>query len=192
MLRAYVLEFGAHWDQFLPLAEFACNNNYNSSIQMALFEALYGRRYRFLVGWIESTKPRPWGTYLIREALDQVRVTQDILRTTQTRHQSYAYQRHRPLRLSVGDRVLLCVSPLKDVMRFGKRGKLRPRYNGPFEILWIYDAVELDDCFTFVEEPIAILVSDVKRLRSTDILVVKVHCRHRLVEEATWETEQEM
>ncbi|XP_049399829.1 uncharacterized protein LOC125863899 [Solanum stenotomum] len=136
MLRAYVLEFGAHWDQLLHLVVFGCNNNYHSSIQMALFEALYGRRYRFLVGWIESTKPRPWGTYLIREALDQVRVIQDILRTTQTRHQSYAYQRRRPLRLSVGDRVLLCVSPLKDVMRFGKQGKLRPRHRPVDEATW--------------------------------------------------------
>ena len=46
MLRACVINFGARWDQHLPLAEVAYNNNYHSSIQMALFEELYGRRCR--------------------------------------------------------------------------------------------------------------------------------------------------
>ena len=135
MLRACVLEFGGQWDQFLPLAEFAYNNSYHSSIQMAPFEALYGRRCRTPVGWFESTEPRPRGTDLIQEALEQVRVIQDRLRTAQSRHQSYANRRRRPLRFSVGDRVFLRVSPMKGVMRFGRRGKLSPRYIGPFEIL---------------------------------------------------------
>ncbi|XP_015167684.1 uncharacterized protein [Solanum tuberosum] len=60
----------------------------------------------------------------------------DRLRTAQSRHQSYADQRRRPLRFSVGDRVFLRVSPMKGVMRFGRRGKLRPRYVRPFEIFW--------------------------------------------------------
>ena len=230
MLRACVMDFGGQWDQFLPLAEFAYNNSYHSSIQMAPFEALYGRRCRSPVGWFESTEPRPRGTDLLQEALDQVRVIQDRLRTAQSRHQSYADQRRRPLRFSVGDRVFLRVSPMKGVMRFGRRGKLSPRYIGPFEILRTvgevayelalppvfsaihpvfhvsmlrryvpdeshvlqYDAVELDDRLTFVEEPVAILARDVRRLRSRAIPVVKVRWRHRPVEEATWETEQEM
>ncbi|KAH0641849.1 hypothetical protein KY290_033468 [Solanum tuberosum] len=135
MLRACVMDFRGQWDQFLPLAEFAYNNNYHSSIQMAPFETLYGRRCRSPVGWFESTEPRPRGTYLLQETLDQVRVIQDRLRTAQSRHQSYADQRRRPLRFSVGDRVFLRVSPMKGVMRFGRRGKLSPRYIGTFEIL---------------------------------------------------------
>ena len=55
MLRACVLEFGGQWDQFLPLVEFAYNNSYHSSIEMAPFEALYGRRCRTPVSWFEST-----------------------------------------------------------------------------------------------------------------------------------------
>lgn len=62
MLRACVLEFGGQWDQFLPLAEFAYKNNYHTSIQMAPFEALYGRRCHTPVGWIESTEPGPYST----------------------------------------------------------------------------------------------------------------------------------
>ncbi|WMV18623.1 hypothetical protein MTR67_012008 [Solanum verrucosum] len=55
-----------------------------------------------------------------------------------------------------------------------------------------YDAVELDDRLTFVEEPVAILARDVRRLHSRAIPIVKVRWRHRPVEEATWETEHEM
>ncbi|KAH0672578.1 hypothetical protein KY284_023665 [Solanum tuberosum] len=155
MLRACVMDFGGQWDQFLPLAEFAYNNSYDS-------------------------KPRPRGTDLLQEALDQVRVIQDRLRTTQSRHQSYADQRRRPLRFSVGDRVFLRVSPMKGVMRFGRRGKLSPSH--PPSV----------SCFDAAAEPVAILARDVRRLRSRAIPVVKVRWRHRPVEEATWETEQEM
>ena len=52
MLRACVIEFGGHWDKFLPLAEFSYNNSYHSSIDMAPFEALYGRRCRSPIGWL--------------------------------------------------------------------------------------------------------------------------------------------
>ncbi|WMV19886.1 hypothetical protein MTR67_013271 [Solanum verrucosum] len=57
------------------------------------------------------------------------------LRTAQSRHQSYVDHRHRPLRFVVGDRVFLQVSHMKGVMRFGRRGKLSPRYTRLFEIL---------------------------------------------------------
>ena len=50
MLRACVIEFGGHLDNFLPLAEFSFNNSYHSSIDMAPFEALYGRRCRSPLG----------------------------------------------------------------------------------------------------------------------------------------------
>ena len=53
MLRSCVLDFGGAWDKYLPLAEFAYNNSYQSSIQMAPFEALYGRKCRSPIGWFE-------------------------------------------------------------------------------------------------------------------------------------------
>ncbi|XP_060183063.1 uncharacterized protein LOC132613018 [Lycium barbarum] len=53
MLRACAIDFGGHWDDQLPLADFAYNNSYQSSIQMAPFEALYGRRCRSPVGWFK-------------------------------------------------------------------------------------------------------------------------------------------
>ncbi|XP_070008412.1 uncharacterized protein [Nicotiana sylvestris] len=72
MLRACVIEFGGSWDQFLPLVEFAYNNNYQSSIQMAPYEALYGRRCRSPVGWFETGEARLLGTDLIQDALDKL------------------------------------------------------------------------------------------------------------------------
>ena len=60
MLRACVIEFGGHWVNFLPLAEFSYNNNYHSSIDMAPFEALYGRRCRSPIGWFDAFEVRSW------------------------------------------------------------------------------------------------------------------------------------
>ena len=78
MLRACVIEFGGHWDSFLPLAEFSYSNSYPSSIDMAPFEALYGRRYRSPIGWLDAFEVRPWGTDLLRESLDKVKSIQEI------------------------------------------------------------------------------------------------------------------
>ena len=66
MLRACVIEFGGQWDSFLPLAEFSYNNSYHSSINMAPFEALYGSRCRYPIGWFDAFEVRPWGTDLLR------------------------------------------------------------------------------------------------------------------------------
>ena len=77
MLRACVIDFGGAWDQFLPLAEFAYNNSYQSSIQMAPYEALYGRRCRSPVGWFEPGEARLLGTDLVQDALEKVKLIQD-------------------------------------------------------------------------------------------------------------------
>jgi len=77
MLRACVIEFGGQRDSFLPLAEFSYNNSYHSSIDMAPFEALYGRRCRSPIGWFDAFEVRPWGTDLLRESLDKVKCIQE-------------------------------------------------------------------------------------------------------------------
>ena len=85
MLRACVIEFGGHWDYFLPLAEFSYNNSYHSSIDMAPFEALYGRRCRSPIGWFDAFEVRPWSTDLLRESLDKVKCIQEKLLAAQSR-----------------------------------------------------------------------------------------------------------
>ena len=135
MLRACVIEFGGHWDSFLPLAEFSYNNSYHSSIDMAQFEALYGRRCRSHIGWFDAFKVRPWGDDLLRDSMEKVKSIQEKLLVAQSRQKEYADQKVRDLEFMEGEQVLLKVSPMKGVMRFGKRGKLSPRYIGPFEVL---------------------------------------------------------
>ena len=74
MLRACVIDFGARWDQHFPLAEFAYNNNYHSSIYIAPFEALYGRWCRSSIGWFDSAEMDSLDTDLLRDAMEQVRM----------------------------------------------------------------------------------------------------------------------
>ena len=135
MLRACVMEFGGHWHNFLPLAVFSYNNSYHSSIDMAPFEALYGRRCRSPIGWFDAFEVRPWGTNLLRDSIEKVMSIQEKLLAAQSRQKEYADRKVRDLEFMEGEQVLLKVSPMKGVMRFGKRGKLSPRYIGPFEVL---------------------------------------------------------
>ena len=135
MLRACVLELKGSWDDHLPLIEFAYNNSYHSSIGMAPFEALYGRRCRSPVGWFEVGEVALLGPDLVMDALEKVRMIRERLKTAQSRQKSYADVRRRDLEFKVGDWVYLKVSPMKGVVRFGKKGKLSPRYVGPYEII---------------------------------------------------------
>nr|GEV13950.1 hypothetical protein [Tanacetum cinerariifolium] len=107
-------DFGGSWDVHLPSVEFSYNNSYHSSVRCAPFKALYGRKCRSLIMWAEI---------------------KDRLKAARDRQKSYADKRMKPLEFSVGDYVLLKVSPSKRIVRFGKKGKLAPRFVGPFEII---------------------------------------------------------
>ncbi|GKA47638.1 hypothetical protein Tco_0740521 [Tanacetum coccineum] len=72
---------------------------------------------------------------LVQETTDKVVLIKEKLKAARDRQKSYADNRRKPLEFEVGDRVMLKVSPWKGVIRFGKKGKLAPRYVGPFEIL---------------------------------------------------------
>ncbi|GJU63417.1 hypothetical protein Tco_1245252 [Tanacetum coccineum] len=106
MLRAGVLNFEGSWDVHLPLAEFSYNNSYHSSI----------------------------GPELVQETTEKISQIKDRLKAARDHQKSYADKKRKPLEFSVGDHVLLKVSPWKGVVRFRKKGKLAPRFVGPFEI----------------------------------------------------------
>ncbi|GJS14335.1 reverse transcriptase domain-containing protein [Tanacetum coccineum] len=188
MLRACVIDFGGSWDVHLPLAEFSYNNSYHSSISLI-------------------------GPKLVKETTDKVVLIKEKLKAARDRQKSYADNRRKPLEFEVGDRVMLKVSPWKCVILFGKKGKLTPRYVGPFEILeiiglvayWlrlpeefsgVHDTfhvsnlkkcladaslhvplheIKVDKTLRFVEEPIEIMDREVKSLKCSRILLVKVH-----------------
>ncbi|KAD4384647.1 hypothetical protein E3N88_24815 [Mikania micrantha] len=134
MLRASVIDFGSSWETHLPLVEFSYNNSYHTSIQAAPFEALYGRKCRSPICWAEVGDSQLTGPELVHETTEKILQIRKRMAATRDRQKSYADKRRKPLEFQVGDRVLLKVSPWKGVIRFGKRGKLNPRYIGPFEI----------------------------------------------------------
>ncbi|GJX73003.1 putative reverse transcriptase domain-containing protein [Tanacetum coccineum] len=75
------------------------------------------------------------GLELVQETIEKISQIKDRLKVARDRQKSYADKRRKPLEFSVGDYVLLKVSPWKGVVRFGKKGKLTPRFVGPFEII---------------------------------------------------------
>ena len=102
---------------------------------MAPFEALYGRKYRTSLNWIEPSERRYFGIDFVTKAKEQVRIIQHHMKVAQSRQKSYADKRRRPLTFEVGDYVYLKVSPMKGVKRFGVKRKLAPRYIGPYKIM---------------------------------------------------------
>ncbi|GKB22500.1 hypothetical protein Tco_0861901 [Tanacetum coccineum] len=142
---------------------------------------------------------------------------------------SYADLKRKPVKFQVGDRVMFKVSPWKGVVRFGKRGKLNPRYVGPFKVLEkvgavsyklelpqelsrvhntfhvsnlkkcyadeplavSLDGLHIDDKLYFVEEPVEIIDREVKQLRRSLVLIVKVRWNSRRGPEFMWEREDQ-
>nr|CAD1835646.1 unnamed protein product [Ananas comosus var. bracteatus] len=102
---------------------------------MAPFEALYGRKCRSPIHWSDVGERAEFGPDVLREAEEKVRLARKRLLMAQSRQKSYADKRRRDLTFVVGDRVFLKVSPMRGVKRFRVRGKLSPRYIGPYEIL---------------------------------------------------------
>ncbi|XP_074290399.1 uncharacterized protein LOC141617123 [Silene latifolia] len=170
------------------------------------------------------------GPQMIQDMIDQVHVIREKMRVAQDRRKSYADLRRSDIEFVVADKVLLKVSPMRGVMRFGKRGKLSQKYIGPYEILYrvgevayclalppaldrvhnvfhvsqlrkyisdpshVLEAemIELDDALTYVETPKEILDQKVRKTRYGETALVKVLWPNHLVEEATWEAEENM
>ncbi|XP_035816157.1 uncharacterized protein, partial [Zea mays] len=135
MLRVCALKHGRSWDKSLPYAEFSYNNSYQASLKMAPFEALYGRKCRTPLYWNQTGESQVFGPEILQEAEKQVQIIRENLKTAQSRQKSYADNRRRELMIEVGDFVYLKVSPMRGMKRFKVKGKLSPRYIGPFKIL---------------------------------------------------------
>ena len=131
MLRACVLDHKGSSEENLPLVEFAHNNSYQASMQITPYEALYGRSCRSPICWTEMGESFVTHPDLIRDTSEKVSLIRHRLLMAQSRHKSYVDVRE----FEVGDHVFLKVMPKRGVVRFGKRGKLSPKFIGPFEIL---------------------------------------------------------
>ncbi|XP_069146933.1 uncharacterized protein [Solanum lycopersicum] len=130
---------------------------------------------------------------LLRDSMEQVHMIQYRLLTAQSRQKSYADRRVRAFVFMEGDHVWLRVSPMKGVMRFGKKGKLNPRFIGPFVILSrvgeeayklaLPPSLKLGPDLTFEEEPIAIFDRQIRKLRTKEIASMKVQWKHQSARE---------
>ncbi|GJV20521.1 putative reverse transcriptase domain-containing protein [Tanacetum coccineum] len=117
------------------IIEFSYNNSYHASIKVTPFEALYGQKCRLPVCWVEVEEAQLTGPDLIQETTEKIIQIKQRIQAARDRQKSYTDLKRKPMEFQVGDRVMLKVSPWKGVVRFGKRGKLNPRYVGPFEVL---------------------------------------------------------
>ncbi|GJY48438.1 hypothetical protein Tco_0438394 [Tanacetum coccineum] len=120
----------------------------------------------------------------------RVVLIKEKLKAAKDRQKSYADNRRKPLEFDVGDKVLLKVSPWKGVMRFGKKGKLAPRYVGPFEILIRIGPVAYR--LRLPNELSEIMDREVKTLKRSKIPIVKVRWSSKRGPEFTWEREDHM
>ncbi|GKC49659.1 putative reverse transcriptase domain-containing protein, partial [Tanacetum coccineum] len=135
MMRACAIDFGKGWVNHLPLAEFSYNNSYHASIKAVPSEALYGQKCRSPMCWAEVGQVQLTGPKIVQETIEKIIQIKQRMLVAYDRQKGYADLKRKPMKFQVGDKVMLKVSPWKGVVRFGKRGKLNPRYIGPFKVL---------------------------------------------------------
>jgi hypothetical protein len=217
MLRACALQYGRSWDKSLLYAKFSYNNSCQESLKMAPFKRLYGRRCQTPLFWNETGEQKVFGPDVLEEAEKQVCMVRENLRVTQSRQKSYSDHRRRELSFEVGDFVFLKVSPMRGLHHFKVRGKLTPRFIGPFKILekrgdvaYVFHACQLKKCLrepeeqipmedldakedlSYQEHPIRILETSERVIWNKRIKMCKVQWSHHTEEEATWEREEEL
>ena len=135
MMRACVLDFGGSWSKYLPLMEFSYNSSYQSTIGVEPYDMLYGRKCRSPIHWDEAGERSYLGPELVQQTNEALEKIKARMLATQSRQKSYADLKCKSVEFQVGDHVFLRVSPMRGVKRFGIKGKLSPRFIGPFEIL---------------------------------------------------------
>ncbi|GJW03297.1 putative reverse transcriptase domain-containing protein [Tanacetum coccineum] len=186
--------------------------SYHASIKATPFEALYGRKCRSPICWAEVGDVQLTGPEIVHETTKKIVQIRQRLQAARDRQRSYANIRRKPLEFQVEDHVMLKVSPRKGIIRFGKQGKLNPRYIGPFKILKrvgpvayklklhkelsnaystfhisnLNKCLRLDDKLNFVEEPVEIMDREVKQLKQSHIPIVKVRWNSKRGPEFTW------
>ncbi|GKE05802.1 putative reverse transcriptase domain-containing protein, partial [Tanacetum coccineum] len=198
MLRACILDFGKGWDRDLPLVEFSYNNSYHTSIKAAPFEALYGRKCRSPICWAEVGDSQITGPEIIHETTKKIVQIKSRIQAARDHQKSYADVRRKPLEFQVGDKVMLKVSPWKGVIQqlsrvhstFHVSNLKKCISDEPLAIP--LDEIQVDDKLHFIEEPVEIMDREVKRLKQSCILIVKVRWNSRRGPKFTWECEDQM
>ncbi|XP_070045541.1 uncharacterized protein [Nicotiana tomentosiformis] len=178
VLRACILEFGGSWDAYLSLAEFSYNNSFQSSIHMAPYKVLYGRKCRSPIGWFEAGETNLLGPDLVQESIDKVQLIHQRLLMAQSRQKSYADKGKRDL-------VFIIRTKLFHVFM------LRKYISDSSQVLE-QPTIPLNEKLSYKEKLLAIVDREVRNLRSKEIVFVKVLWRNHTVDDATWKVEDAM
>ncbi|KAJ8749272.1 hypothetical protein K2173_018752 [Erythroxylum novogranatense] len=165
---------------------------------MAPYEALYGRKCRTPICCTELSENKMIGPDIVKDTEVKIQIIQKRLKASSDRQKSYADLKRKDIEFQVGDKVFLKVSPWKHILRFRKKGKLSPRFIGPYEILKrvglvayqlalpgelarLHDVFHVQQDLSYEEGPISILAREVKQLRNKTVPL-----------KATWEPEEIM
>ena len=116
-------------------AKLSYNNSRQASLQAAPFMVLCSRKCRTPLNWSETGERQLFGPDVIQEAEEKVKIVREHLKAAQSRQKAYYDKKHRGVAFQIGDLAYLRVSPLRGTHRFGIKGKLAPRFIGPFGIL---------------------------------------------------------
>ena len=104
------MKFTGSWDNYISLIEFSYHNSYQSSIGMAPYETLYGRRCKTLICWKKLNEHKVIGPDIVKDTEAKFQVIQQRLKTASDRQKSYANLKRKDIEYEVGDKVLLnCV-----------------------------------------------------------------------------------
>ncbi|KAK6141796.1 hypothetical protein DH2020_024458 [Rehmannia glutinosa] len=188
---------GSNWETLLPLVEFTYNNNYQTTIGMAPYETLYGRKCRSPLYWSEVGERKILGPELIRQTVEKITMIQDRIKMSQDRQKSYAYRRRKHIqfdeREKVGDLAYQLALPpsLSSVHNIFHVSMLRKYVHDPSYIM-NYKDLTINNNLTYEEAPETILERKIQHLRNKDIALFKVQWRSLGRKEATWKREEEI
>ncbi|GJT96169.1 putative reverse transcriptase domain-containing protein [Tanacetum coccineum] len=165
----------------------------------------YERKCRSPILWAEVGEGQLIGPEIVQETTKKISQIKDRLKAARDSQKSYADKSKKPLEFSMGDHVLFKVSPWKGVIRFGKKGKLAPsNVHDTFHVSNLkkclddptlhvpLEEIQVDARLNFMEEPVEILLREIKKLKRSRIPIVKVQWNSKRGPEFTWECEDHM